>query len=117
MKSAYHTAGILALMFDEFKQPRMRISRRTLKKIGSRKRLKDAFAYEVGDWLSDIGVEFIEIERGFCLIKATTLNGAKPFTFSKFRKGSNVNVKSQDDVWALVDEVYEREEDEDEDED
>ena len=114
MKSARHTAGILAAMFSEFDQPRMRVSRKTLKVIGNRKRLKDAFVYEVSSYLSELEVEFIEIDRGYCLIRASTLNGAKPFTYKKFKTNSHLNLCNEEEIWEFLENEYEIE-DEDED--
>ncbi|MDB2438860.1 hypothetical protein N9W89_09105 [Hellea sp.] len=106
MRSIYHTAGILASMFIEFGETRMRISKKTLRSVGRRKNIRDSFVYDIANYLSEIGIEFIEIERGYCLVKATALNGSKSYTYKKFREHNNLDTTDQEIVWKHVNEEF-----------
>jgi hypothetical protein len=107
LRTREHAAGILILMFTHFGQSRMRISKKTFKAISRRKNLKQAFVDDVWELLTEFDIELIEINRGYCLVKRSALDGAKTFTLKAFKNVTDINLKNRDDIWQELSDSFE----------
>lgn len=104
-RDSSHTAAILMAMFIEWGKARMRISRRTLKLIGHRKRLKEGFEREIREWLEEFGLVLVELDegKGYCIVKMTALSGVAPYSFKRFRADTpQLNLEDEDELWERV---------------
>ncbi|MBS2782308.1 hypothetical protein [Aeromonas salmonicida] len=71
----------IALLLHRSESGRGRISDATFRKITRRKVLKSSFVHSVITELDTIGILMTELDRGgYGIIKASTLEGAKPIT-------------------------------------
>ena len=105
-RTSSHTAAILIAMFMDWGKTRMRISKRTLKLIGRRKRLQEGFERNVREWLEEFGLVLIELDegKGYCVVKMTALSGVAPFSFKKFRSRTegDLDLDDEDTLWEIV---------------
>jgi hypothetical protein len=79
------TALLLALLLKRGGGTRGRVSEVTVRKLGNRSHLRSAFKEDLRKELDDLGLLFVEIERGgFGLQRHTTLNGAPALTAKRY---------------------------------
>ena len=73
----------------------MRISEKTLKVAGRRKRLRWAFVQNLSGMLADEGIALVELDQGYCLIRLSSLDGVKPYTISRFRRETDMRLRDE----------------------
>lgn len=102
-RSPRHVAAIVASMFLDFRQPRMRISEKTLRVIGQRNYLRDSHKAEVARLLEeDFGLALIQIPRGFCVMRFTSLDGTKSRSFKSYRTSTTDDFGNEDAIWKAA---------------
>jgi len=85
LRDAKDAALLLAVIFKRSGVPRARISEKTLKLVGNRKKLKGAFVERIKEDLSDLGIVFIELETGgYGLMPSKALEAARAITAKKW---------------------------------
>ena len=77
-----HLALLLALLFEKFVEEqrsrrgsdatRMRMSRRTLRRISGRQRLGDSVIFETAEHLADFGLVMFQVGDDVCILRATS---------------------------------------------
>lgn len=103
-RDSSHAAAILMGMFIDRGKARMRISRRTLKRIGRRKRLKEGFEREIREWLEEFGLVLVDLNegKGYCIVKMTALSGVAPYSFTRFCSETHLDLEDEDELWEYV---------------
>ena len=104
-----HVTAILVAMHGTFEKPRMRISEKTLRVVGKRQRIRAAFVASLRENLEEEGITLVELEQGYCLISLSSLAGVKPYTISRFREDTGIDVRDEDALWAYVSDLSEPE--------
>ena len=82
--SAAETALLLAVLLKRSGERRARVSEKTLKLLGQRKRLRSAFVVDISKNLADFGLCIIELDAGgFGIVRAKSLEAAKAITVKR----------------------------------
>ena len=112
MNSAADTALLLFFLLDRSKCRRARVSDKTLKLLGRRKRLRSAFVVEVTENLAaDYGLCMIELDSGgFGIIRARSLEAAKHITVKHLMTDDEQSCIKKGDLSLFKGEVDETEE-------
>tara|TARA_R110002110_G_scaffold412611_1_gene638717 strand:- start:2919 stop:3221 length:303 start_codon:yes stop_codon:yes gene_type:complete len=87
-------------MFEKFGRNRMRISEKTLKVVGQRKHLKAAHVQYVSDDLEEFDIALVSINRGFCLLRMSALDGERSYSFKTFKSESEMPWRDEDAMWS-----------------
>jgi hypothetical protein len=83
--NAEQTAILIATLLHRSGERRARISERTIRILSRRKPLRDVFKEKLRAELDDLGIHFMQLERGgFGLIPAKALDGAPAITAKKY---------------------------------
>ena len=87
MRTAEETAVLLSYMLKLSGQTRGRVTEKTLKRVGGRSYMRDAFVAMVEAHLDDKGIVMTRLQRGgFGLIRASVLEGAPVVTAKEYLK-------------------------------
>ncbi len=89
----------IAVMLKRSDKRRARLSEKSFRILSERVTLRDAFVVSVRDYLDEIGVVLIRLDRGgFALINSSALEGAPPILVkSLIPKFKNI---SDDELWT-----------------
>lgn len=80
MNTPRETAILVVLIIVRAGQTRARISNKTIKTLGRRRRLRAAFITALADEMAELGWSLIELVEGFAAIRSSTLEAAKVVT-------------------------------------
>ena len=84
-RTAFETALLVGWLLKKGGTPRARVSESTIRKLSKRRHLRSAFIEELRRTLDDLGVLFVEIDRGgFGVQRHTALNGAPALTAKRY---------------------------------
>lgn len=87
MRTSNDSALLIALLFKRSGKTRARLSTATVKRLSKRKHLRVAFIEKLVQDLDDLGIIFLEVERGgYGVISSSALNGAPAITAKKYLK-------------------------------
>jgi hypothetical protein len=85
IRSSAEVALLLAVIFKRSGEKRARVSEKTLKMLGFRKRLRCKFWSNVASDLADLGLNLIELDAGgFALIPSKSLEAARTITAKRW---------------------------------
>lgn len=118
MRTSRESAILIALLFKRAGKTRARVSTVTVKRLSKRKHLRTAFTEQLMYELEDLGIVFIELERGgFGLLSSTALNGAPTITAQKYLLEEIKMLRTKkmdfDDILKEIDPELDADEDED----
>jgi len=95
--NAEQTAVLIATLLHRSGERRARISERTVRILSRRRPLRDVFKEKLRDELDDLGIHFVQLERGgFGLIPAKALDGAPAITAKKYLSAEVTKLKKAD---------------------
>lgn len=80
MHTPHQTAILLAVILNRSGQNRARLSGKTIKILGQRRNLRQAFSTQVIDALIEYGWALFETGGGYSAVRISTLDAAKPVT-------------------------------------
>ena len=84
-RTTEETALLLGLLLKRGEATRARVSEATVRRLGKRHHLRSAFKDDLRRELDDLGLLFVEIDRGgFGLQRHSTLNGARALTAKRY---------------------------------
>lgn len=102
-RTARHVAAILAGMFVDHDQQRLRVTEKTLRMVGRRTQLRDVHKSEVRNILEDqFGLVFLESARGFSMFRLASLDGTRSWTFKAFRENTEAEWADEEAMWEYA---------------
>lgn len=114
----YQSGLLIALLFKRSEASRARLSELTVRKLSGRTKLRTAFLSDLRTVLDDLGLAFLEIERGFALVPLAALNGAPSITAKKLMPElASQIVKGREIDFGPIEDELGVDEDEDKDSD
>jgi len=104
-RTAEQTALLLHRLLSLSGHKRARVSNATIRRLSNRRHLRAAFVNMLDEYLEDMGLILLELERGgYGVMYARTLEGAPPITAKKFLQDDLVRLRTEKDE-SLFDEI------------
>lgn len=99
MRTAEETALLVALLFQRSGLKRARVTAKTIRLLGKRKRVRNAFVELLDEYLDGYGLVMIELDRGgYGILPTSALDGAPVIQAKKFLAGELSQMRKNEEL-------------------